>query len=308
MEVSTVNLRNLPRRHFLKCFSALTVAVSGGMSSCCTSNLKRIQPSALSDRFFVMDTFFWDEGLNAEKQIKILQRFNQHKGTDCRTNWEQFPGVLTTFDRHNIEMAAVYLPLSIDEPVPSYVAPLMKSLKGRRTLIWLNPTSQKHKPSDTAGDPAAIGLIQNISDIASDNDLQISLYHHRGNWMERVNDVYRLAVKSKRDNVGCTFNLYHWLCTANPGELESAAALVMPKLNCITINGTMINASRLDVRQAILPLNQGDYDVANFVRTFINLGYNGSFCFQGYGISGDIESKLAQSLQTWENICDSIQS
>ncbi len=301
-----MKLTNLPRRNFLQCLSAL--AVSGGMSSCCTSALKNGQTSTLSERLFVMDTFFWDDGLDVEQQIKLLQQVNQFKGTDCRTNWEKFPGVLETFDQHKIEMAAVYLPLSMDDPIPAFVAPMLQSLKGRGTLIWLNPTSQKFKPSDTSGDPAAIALIHRISDMAIDNRLPISLYHHRGNWMERVNDTYRLAVKSKRDNVGCTFNLYHWLCTANSDSLDSVAAMVTPKLNCITINGAMKDSARLDVRKAILPLNQGDYDVENFVRTFINLGYQGSFCLQGYGISGNIENKLSQSLHTWENICDRIQT
>lgn len=297
--------RPISRRTFCQTLTALGV---GALSSGCASAVKKARTSSLFNRFFIMDTSFWENKLDAQSQVDILKKVGIPKSTDSLNQWDKFPQVLKTFDENRVAMKAVYVRLSIDDAaIPPFVDPLIESLKGRGTLLWLNVVSQKFKPSDSAGDSAAVPIVQQIADRAEKAGLAISLYHHRGDWMERVGDTYRLAFKANRGNVGCTFNLYHWLFNDGPDTLDVKARMVLPKLNCVTINGAMKNTAQIDVREAILPLGEGDYDVEGFVRTFIKLGYKGPFAFQGYGIGGDIQTKLTQTVQTWRTICESIQ-
>lgn len=295
-----MNKRLISRRNFCKSAAAISVLGAAG----CASATRITKSSGLFDRFFIMDTSFWENKLDAQAQADILKLVKVRRSTDSRNEWEKFPRVLETFDQNRIAMVAVYVRLSIDEPeVPAFVSPLIDRLKGRGTLIWLNVTSQKYKPSDAEGDSAALPLIREIAGRAGKAGLSLSLYHHRGDWIEKVSDAYRLAYKSQCDNVGCTFNLYHWLFTDGPDNVEAKARMVLPKLNCLTINGAMKNTAQIDVKEAILPLNEGDYDVAGFVQTFLRLGYRGPIGFQGYGIGGDIRTKLQNTVQAWREIC-----
>ena len=160
-------------------------------------------------------------------------------------------------------------------------------------------TSKKYKPSDPQGDDAAVRIMRKISDATQKARLQVSIYHHRNFWGEKADDAFRIAEKTDRANVGCTFNLYHWLSAEGPGGLEEKAARVLPRLNFITINGSCDNASELTVEEGILPLGEGDYDVKTFVNTFVRLGYDGPVGLQGYGIAGDLPAKLGQSVRAF---------
>lgn len=295
------------RRDFGKTAAAFTAAMGLGA----IGKSARSSESTAADleaRLFIMDTWFWDNHLDAVRQVEILKRIGVPRGSDCRNQWDAFPGVLKIFDQAGVAMAAVYLRLDLDaEELPAFVPSLLQSLKGRGTLLWVNPASGKFKPSDPAGDAAAVALLKKLDALARPAGLPVSLYHHRGDWLEKAGDAFRVAEKTGLENVGCTFNLYHWLATEGPENLESIVQAVLHKLNCLNINGAMKDSAALDVRKAILPLGDGDYDVENCVRTFVKLGYRGPIGLQGYGIGGDVETKLIQSRDAWRGMCERIE-
>jgi len=294
----------IPRREMLRYLATASVLGTRISFAHSAETSRKESPSDLCDRLFIMDTWFWENKLDASQQAEILKRLGSRKATESRNRWDEFPQVLETFDRDGIDMVAVYVRLSIDDKeLPGFFAPLIESLKGRKTLIWLNLTSQQYKPSDAAGDGNAQKVVLAAADLAEPAGLSISLYHHRGDWMERIGDTFRLAETCDRKSVGCTFNLYHWLFNDGGDRLEETAKKVLPRLNSVTINGAMKNTAGTDVRAAILPLGEGDYDVENFVRTFVQLGYRGPIGLQGYGIGGEIEKKLVSSLEIWRGYC-----
>ncbi|MFB3785555.1 MAG: sugar phosphate isomerase/epimerase family protein [bacterium] len=294
------------RRDFVK--SASSIAALAGFGFLAGNSARGSLASAdLESRLFIMDTWFWDNQLDAARQVEILKRIGVPRGSDCRNQWDAFPNVLKSFDQAGVAMAAVYLRLDLGtEEVPAYVPALFQSLKGHGTLLWVNPASGKFKPSDPAGDAAAVALLRRLDELAKPAGLPISLYHHRGDWLEKAGDAFRVADKTELENVGCTFNLYHWLATEGPENLEAITKTVFSKLNCLNINGAMKDSAALDVRKAILPLGEGDYDVEHCVRTFVKLGYRGPIGLQGYGIGGDVEAKLIQSRNAWRGMCERI--
>lgn len=266
----------------------------------------------LRDSLFVMDCWFWRSKLTPKEQVELLAALGCRGMSWCLINeklWAQFPEVLRLLDTNKLDLAAVYVPHDIRQTMPDRrLMDLIRSLKGRKTLIWLGLTSTKDRPSSRDGDGHAVKLVRQVADVAAAAGLGVSLYHHAGFWLERVGDAVRVAQLAERDNVGATLNLYHWLKVEGPGSMEPMMKVFVPHLSCVTINGSVSKASRVPVEQAILPLGEGNYDVGVFVKTLVRLGYTGPIGLQGYGISGDVRGKLKRSVRVWRTLADSIQS
>lgn len=65
----------------------------------------------------------------------------------------------------------------------------------------------------------------------------------------------------------------------------------------VTING----AARLGPkRPGILPLGQGDFDVLPILRTLQEVGYHGPVGLMCYGLKGDPEKNLGESMAAWK--------
>jgi len=300
------------RRDFLR----NTVAVAGGLAIAGEmepDNAVLAKETAgrddLFNRFFIMDTWFWTNNWDIQKQVEILKQLGIprtcHSLKGDEASWKAFPAILKTLDQGGIELISVYSTLEIDAGVlPQNLKELIQRLQGRKTLLWLSLTSKKYKSSDPAGEEPANRLLLQAAEEAQKTGLRISIYPHFSFWAERTDDVFRAAQKTQRDNVGCTFNLYHWLKVEGPDNLENKAKTVLPRLNCVTVNGSRKNAKELKVEEGILPLGEGDYDVKAFVKTFTQLGYAGPIGLQGYSIGGDIRAKLEKSLQEWKTYAD----
>ncbi len=265
----------------------------------------------LFSRLSIMNSWFYKTDLNTAQQAELLKRIGVPRICislgNSKERLDAFPQNLKTLDDAGVEIAAIYIGANIDSPViVDNVIRVINLLKGRDTLVWFTLSSKKHSPSAAEGDAMAVKLLAQAADITEKNNLEISLYPHFGSWLERTSDALRIISKLKRDNVGCTVNLYHWLKVEGPDNLDELAKAAAPHLNCVTINGSRNNAKELKVEEGILPLGEGDTNVEAFVKTFIESGYKGPFPIQGYGIGGDVEAKLKQSVEQWRGYCTRI--
>jgi len=297
---------DFPRREFLKTLAACP-SILPFTTGCGTSHREQTMPpppakqTNLQDSLFVLDTWFWKNNLRIPQQNELLRELDIPRTTDCRANWESFPETLGRLDRDGIELIAVYSPFSIDdETLPGHLKDLTRQLAGRKTFLWVSLNSRKIRPSDPAGDEIGVHLTKQTAEMAQEQGLRISLYPHVGCWVERTGHAFEIAEKAGLQNVGCTFNLYHWLKTEGPNDLTKKAESIFPRLDCLTINGSPQDISSLPVEEGILPLGEGDYDVRSFVETFHKMGFRGPIGLQGYGIGGDIHAKLAASLEEWK--------
>jgi len=309
-----MNLQRDSRRDFL---STIAIASAGILAdpflkrAIGASSTSAHEPTDLRHRLFILETWFYKTQLTLREQSKLVYDLGCPRITYCPggdiQKWRTFSHALKQIDDGGSDLAATYVVLNIDTPeIPEEINTVISCLTGRDTLVWVAFVSDKYKPSDKSGDSRAIPLLRHVADLADRAGLAVSIYHHFGCWSERVTDAFRLAEKAERENVGCTFNLYHWLKAEGPQNLERNIQIALPKLNCITINGARRNAKELKVEEGILPLGQGDYDVESFVGALIDSGYTGPIGLQGYGIEGDIRRKLEQSLQKWEEYCSHI--
>ena len=254
----------------------------------------------LTNPFFAMDTGTIDETHKTAKSQAEMVRELGYAGIGY---WQRNPAgaaeglqeMLGELDRCDLKAFPVYFSIKLEEPNEKYmplIAESIKLLAGRETTIWLAITSDTCQRSSSTGDEKAVSIIREIADLARNDGLGVALYPHADFWLERVDDAVRVAAKVNRRNVGVTFNLYHWLKTDSPANMESAIKKAMPYLSVVTINGMTAAGS-------IETLDGGTFDVYKFLKTLKREGFKGPIGLQGYGIAGDVRVNLRRSMEAW---------
>jgi sugar phosphate isomerase/epimerase len=159
-----------------------------------------------------------------------------------------------------------------------------------------------HTPSDPSVDPRAVDILREMSDRAKTAGAQLLLYPHLGSWIERIEDAVRVAEQVDRPNVGVMFNLCHWLRVDERRDYPRLLRLAGSRLWAVSINGTDTFDPQPGWARYIQPLDRGDFDVAAFLRTLREVGYQGSIGLQCYGIEGDARDHLSRSMAAWKRI------
>ena len=243
--------------------------------------------------FYAMDTGLRGPDVpTIEAKVALLKKLG-YTGIDFTLSG-QLPKMLEQLGQNGLELWAVYLSPSLEGGLPANLEESVKLMKGRRTRIELAIGSKEFKPSDAAGDAKAVEMLKRASDMAADTGPVVSVYPHRGAWTERVDDGVRLARQIGRKNVGTNFNLVHWKWLPQTKSLETLLTEALPHLMTVTING-MAGAK-------IAPLDEGDYDVTEFMATVKKVGYRGPVGFQGYSIKGNSEEILSRTMKKWREI------
>jgi acylphosphatase len=274
------------RREFLARTAALALA---------GSPLARADEARWEKSFTAMDTWFWREkDLGIPEQVDLLKSLG-YSGMALSWGQKHAERMLALRERR-MEMPGLFAVADIDGESPGPLKGVVDFLKESGGHLWLALASRKHATSDADGDEAAAAWVSAMAESFKGSGLPgIALYPHTGLWMEKVHDSVRVAALLKRSDVGVIFNQYHWMAT-EPGQgprkrLEEAA----PYLKGVTVNGSAAKAS-------ILPLGEGDYDVAPLVRALIDLRYAGPISHQGYGIQGMLAARLGAAFRAWEEI------
>ena len=170
-------------------------------------------------------------------------------------------------------------------------------------MLWVYTSSKKFKPSEAAGDAAAVSLLRELADKAFEAGLKIALYPHVGNWVETVQDAVRVSDKVNRRNLGATFNLCHHLKICGEAGIEQALMDAAPYLLQVSINGADSgDTKQMNWDKLIQPLDVGSYDVSQVLRVVRRIRYTGPIGLQGYGIKGDTPAHLKRSITAWEQI------
>jgi sugar phosphate isomerase/epimerase len=254
----------------------------------------------LTNPFFAMDTGTIDE---SHKTAKSQAEMVKELGYAGIGYWERdslrgaagLREMLGELDKCGLKAYPEYFTIKLEEPNERYMPLMAESIKllaGRETAVWLAITSDVYKRSASAGDDKAVAIIRAIADLAHKEGVGVALYPHAGFWLEKVDDAVRVAQKANRRNVGVTFNLYHWLKTDGPANMEAAIKKAMPYLFAVTINGTTEAGS-------IETLDGGTFDVYKFLKALKREGFKGPIGLQGYGLGGDVRENLRRSMEAW---------
>lgn len=261
----------------------------------------------LRNRLFIMDTWFWRTDYDFAKRVAVLRELgvgNMLVTNDASPLNAEMLGVL---DEQRMSLEAVYFTLFIEDEPSEAVMNVMKLLEGRGSVITLALNSRERDPSDWAGDAEVAGQVEKYLELAEELDLTLAFYPHAGFWLERVSDAARLARQFSSPRVGAYFNLYHYLARdAADASLDQTLDEVIPYLKVVTINGARRDTAEVPAHEAILPLDEGDYDLRPLLRQLVRRGYAGPIGLQGYGIEGEIPAKLGRSVARYQEFREAL--
>jgi sugar phosphate isomerase/epimerase len=98
-------------------------------------------------------------------------------------------------------------------------------------------------------------------------------------------------------------NLCHELAAGNADRMEAIVRACAPLLFLVSINGADRSGGWSEL---IRPLDEGNCDVAGFLKLLGQIGYTGPIGLQCYNLKGDPEENLKRSITAWRRISGSL--
>ncbi|MDD4869009.1 MAG: sugar phosphate isomerase/epimerase [Kiritimatiellae bacterium] len=269
--------------------------ISGG----CNTASVRFWAKDSGFQFFVFDNGVGRGKWTPQEQASALKELGYDGISYNYTNNEELEKRIEAFKAVNLRIFGLYCGARLDKT--QVYDPKLKDafqmLKGSNTIIWWTLIGGK----SGAEDEKAIKIVREIADLAGENGLQLVLYPHAGFYVATSSDAVRIVKQVNRSNVGASLNLCHEFLSKKGDCVPESIKEAVPYLRLVSING--IDTQN---KKYLLRLDQGDYDVTNFLRMLKNAGYNGPIGLQCYSVPGDQKANLKENITTWRKIREKV--
>lgn len=271
----------------------------------CLSGNAKSKERVLKNPFFIFNNGLNKQGLTFipySEQALILKK-NGFDGIEHRET-DGIMELKAAFDKQGLKIFTDYVKIDIDqkEPYLQNWKQVISKLKGTGIILWVHIHSAKYKPSDEAADEVIVPILRELADYSKPFKVRLAIYHHVGFVAEKVEDSYRLAKKTDRDNVGSVFNLCHFLKTDSEENLEKVISLTLPKLFAVSICGADGGDTKnMEWDRLIQPLGKGSFDTYRLVEMLADKGFQGPIGLQCYNLKGAPETYLPQSGEAWKS-------
>ena len=168
-------------------------------------------------------------------------------------------------------------------------------LKGSDTVIWMTLREAKDKKRNY--DAEAIAIVHDLAAQAASNNLRVAIYPHAGFYVATAADAARIAKAANRPNVGLSINLCHEFVTGHGSDLDETFRQFAPLATLVSMNGMDVAKKNYFGR-----LDQGDFDLAAFLKKLRAAGYQGPIGWQGFRVEGDPRENLHLSMEAWKRM------
>jgi len=209
---------------------------------------------------------------------------------------------LRILDKEELKPYLLYTSVSVnpaEKPYDPRVPAAIAKLKGRPATICV--LLRGFPPGDPRGEEPAVKILRELGDLAAQNGLRISIYHHAGDWTASLLFALRVVKKTDHPQVGVDFNLCHWLMVDGDKDYRPVLRENAAKIFVVTINGAQIG-SKTWTNGLIQPLDRGDFDNRQLLATLREIGYRGPIGLMCYGIPGDAREHLERSMKVWKTL------
>ncbi len=221
--------------------------------------------------------------------------------------WDDLPKVSDVKRRHGLDVAAVYADINAsdaNDPTNQRIDKMLQSLENcpplELAISRAAPDKDRH-PSDASLDDAAVSHVERLLKLAAPRGINIYLYPHIGNWMERIEDAVRLCRRVAHPNLGVMFCGFHWFA-ADGHDLFSKLDLAAPDLRQVNLCGSRRTPTGIAGKATIEPIGQGELDNFAILGHLRAISYTGMIGFQGYSIGGDVYAHLRGSLAAFRDM------
>jgi sugar phosphate isomerase/epimerase len=213
-------------------------------------------------------------------------------------------GLLKQYQAAGLKVFSTYVGCNFSEtpPYDPQFKKTVEELEGTGVILWLTVRGGKYGQDDEQ----AVAVVREIADLAAARGVRVALYPHTGFYVATTADALRLAKQADRPNLGVSINLCHELMTDQGAKLDATIREAAPHLFMVSINGADAKQPGFGWDRLIQPLGRGDYDVAGFLRTLREAGYEGPIGLQCYAVPGDAAENLRESIKAWRAYQDKL--
>ena len=213
------------------------------------------------------------------------------------TGTENFTERQKAFQAQGLKIFNLYVPCYVDKPEPydPQLKAALQQLQGTGMCLWLTVQGQ------STNDARAVCIVREIADEAAAAGVRVALYPHKGFFVPTAEDALRILQQVDRPNVGVTINLCHELMAGNADRIAGIIKTCAPHLFFVSINGADYSGGW---DKLIRPLDEGNFDVAGFLKLLGAAGYAGPIGLQCYNLKGDPEENLKRSINAWHQLAD----
>lgn len=257
--------------------------------------------SGLAARAAVPEFFVFDNGIGRgrwapEQQAKTLKELGFAGISYNYTKPAQFAAQQKVFKEQGLKIFGLYVYTYLDRPEPfdPSFRDAIKLLKGTETIIWMTLMQPKEKGDH---DAEAVRNVQKMADLAAAQGVRVAIYGHAGMYVATGADAARIAKLANRPNVGASINLCHEFLAHKGDALDATIKNVAPVSILVSVNG-------LDLanKKYLLRLDQGDFDVAAYLKKLFAAGYQGPVGLQCFSVPGDTSENLKADMAAWRKI------
>lgn len=248
--------------------------------------------------FFIFDSGVGRGKWPPERQAKTLKELGFAGISYNYTNPRDLQDWQRAFKAEGLKIFGLYVYTYLDQPdsfAPGF-REAIKLLKGTDTVIWMAVRETKTRKKEGFED-RAVEVVREMADLAAAQGVRVALYGHAGFYVENAADGARLAKLVDRPNVGPSINLCHEFASKQEAKLDETLKAVAPMALLASINGVDVAT-----KKHVLRLDQGDFDVAAYVRKLQAAGYRGPIGLQCFGVPGDTDENLKAAQKAWQRI------
>jgi sugar phosphate isomerase/epimerase len=212
---------------------------------------------------------------------------------------------LRALDEAGLQVYLFYTSINVNpeqSPYDPRLPDAIRKLKGRPATVCV--LLRGFPPGDPRGDQPAVKILRQLGDVAAESDVRISIYHHTGDWTASLIHSLQVIEKTDHPRVGVNFNLCHWLMIDGDKDYGPVLRKHADKIFVVTINGAQPGTKKW-TNGLIQPLDRGDFDNRQLLRTLREIGYGGPIGLMCYGIPGNPREHLERSMKVWKAWGDS---
>ena len=250
---------------------------------------------AQSSNIFAFDNAVGRGKWTPEQQAGTLKKLGYDGISYNYTKPQDLAAWIAACKAHDVKLQGLYLFTFPDKPEaydPAF-KDAIKLLKGSDCIIWMTLREVKDKTKNY--DKECVEIVRDIAEQAAANGLKVAIYPHAGFYVSTGLQSLRMVKLVDRPNVGPSFNLCHEFVTKNGDTIDETIRQVAPSAYLISVNGMDVAHKNYFGR-----LDQGDYDVAGFVKKIRDAGYKGPIGLQGFKVEGDPAENLRLSMEAWK--------
>ncbi len=256
--------------------------------------------AAAAPPVFVFDNGVGRGAWTPEQQAGTLKELGYDGISYNYTTPEDLAQWQKVFAAHGLRIFGLYVHTQIDgqQPFDPRLPEAIRLLEGTDTVLWITVRESK-EPGNR--DAQAVQVVQQVADLARSHGVRVALYGHAGFYVEHAADSARIVGKANRPNLGTTINLCHEFLSGQGDGLDASVSQVARSATLVSINGVDQAG-----RQYITRLDQGDFDLANYLRKLQSAGYDGPIGLQAYNVPGDTRENLAANIAAWRRIAAAV--